>query len=60
MLFILAELLNEIGSGPVLEPVFKPVLEPVSEPVLEPVPEPVREELGWYCFKPSSVSLPCV
>ena len=49
MLSILAELLDEIGSGPILEPVFKPVLEPVSELV--------REKLGWVCFKLDSTTL---
>ena len=37
MLSILAEVFDETGSGPVLEPVFMLVLEPVSEPILEPV-----------------------
>ena len=51
MLSILAKLLDETGSGPILEPVPKPIREPVSELALEPVPKPVREELGWYFFQ---------
>jgi len=48
MLSILDELLDETGSGPVLEPISKPVLEPV------------REKLGWFCFKLGSATLPPV
>jgi len=50
MLFILAKLLDEISSGPVLEPVSKPILEPVSKPV--------HGKLGWFCFKLGSSTLP--
>jgi len=42
ILSILAELLDETGSGPIPEPVSMPVLEPISEPVLEPVSGPVQ------------------
>jgi len=52
MLSILAELLDETCSGPVLEPVSKPMPKPVSEPV--------RENLGWFCFKLGSAMLPPV
>jgi len=41
MLSILAELLDETGSGPIPELVFKPVLELVSEPILGSISGPV-------------------
>ena len=41
MLSILAELLDETGLGPILEPVSMPVLELVSEPILRPISGPV-------------------
>jgi len=44
MLSILADLLDETSSGPVLELAF----------------EFVREKLGWFCFKLGSATLPPV
>jgi len=43
MLSILAEMLSETGSGPVLEPISKPILEPVSKPI--------HGELSRFCFQ---------